>query len=114
MTEHAGDNDASLETVTIDVPQVVEKPAVENREQTLDMAAEKKMYKDAKRLERDRVFKSNMTRLIIMMVMVFVVFGVELGVGIAANSLALLSDAFHMLSDFMGLIIASVAMTVRL
>lgn len=68
---------------------------------------------EAKQNKARQEYKKNITKLIIMMVMVFIVMLAELGVGIGANSLALLSDAFHMLSDFMGLIIGAVAMTVR-
>jgi hypothetical protein len=58
-------------------------------------------------------FKMNRNKLIVMTVMVFVVFVAELSVGFIANSLALLSDAFHMLSDFMSLIIGAVALQVN-
>jgi len=51
-----------------------------------------------------------MRMLIIMLVMVFVVFLAELLVGFIGKSLALLSDAFHMFSDFVSLIVGATAL----
>jgi len=61
-------------------------------------------------LEEKETYKKNMRMLIIMLVMVFVVFLAELLVGFIGKSLALLSDAFHMFSDFVSLIVGATAL----
>jgi Co/Zn/Cd efflux system component len=103
--------DIQMNDVIIEVPHLSEP---QKKDLKVDELHARKLRKEAKRLQSLREYKSNLIRLIVMMVLVFIVMGVELGVGIAANSLALLSDAFHMLSDFMGLIIGAVAMSVSL
>jgi len=45
-----------------------------------------------------------------MLALVLILFGLELGGGVATNSLALVSDSFHMLSDSMSLIIGYIAL----
>ncbi|KAF6780267.1 hypothetical protein AHF37_00236 [Paragonimus kellicotti] len=54
-------------------------------------------------------FCGNTSRLICMMVLVAAYFLVELIVGYVIHSIALVADAFHMLSDFMALIIGLIA-----
>ncbi|CAH8539068.1 unnamed protein product [Dicrocoelium dendriticum] len=51
----------------------------------------------------------NTTRLICMLALVAIYFFVELIVGYVVNSVALVADAFHMLSDFMALVVGIVA-----
>lgn len=60
----------------------------------------------------DKAFKVKVIKLTIMMFLALIVFGSEISVGIIAGSLALISDAFHMFSDFFGLIIGAVALGV--
>lgn len=60
----------------------------------------------------DRAFKVNLTKLVIMMILALIVSSAEISVGVIAGSLALISDAFHMFSDFFGLIIGAVALGV--
>jgi Co/Zn/Cd efflux system component len=47
-----------------------------------------------------------------MMVLVFLIFGGETAMGIYLNSLTLVSDALHMFSDFLSLIVGVVALIV--
>lgn len=56
--------------------------------------------------------KSNLIKLSIMILMVVVFFVAELVVGYVGKSLAMVSDAFHMLSDGISLIIGLVAIIV--
>ncbi len=52
-------------------------------------------------------------KMIMMLLLVFGIFGAETGIGIYTNSLTLVSDALHMFSDFLSLTIGLVALIVR-
>lgn len=56
-------------------------------------------------------FKSKSARLVMMLLMVFSVFFIEALVGQITQSLTLLADSFHMLSDALALVVALVAVT---
>jgi Co/Zn/Cd efflux system component len=58
--------------------------------------------------------KSNRTRLACMFTMTFVFFLVEIVVGYLTNSMALVADSFHMLSDVAALVVAFVSVKVNL
>ncbi|EFC49632.1 solute carrier family 30 protein [Naegleria gruberi] len=51
--------------------------------------------------------EADFIKMIIMIAMIFVMFGAELSVGILAASLTLLADSFHMLSDGISLIVGA-------
>lgn len=51
----------------------------------------------------------NTTRLLFMMILVILYFLVELIVGISIHSIALIADSFHMLSDFLALVVGITA-----
>lgn len=57
--------------------------------------------------------KSQSIRLIVMIVLTFSFFVVELVVGYVTGSLALVSDSYHMLSDFIALFIGLACVRVR-
>jgi zinc transporter 1 len=62
---------------------------------------------------RKRLFlKTKTFRLLSMLSLTFLFFGVELVVGNITNSVALIADAFHMLSDVIALVIAIVAVRI--
>jgi len=55
---------------------------------------------------RDKTNKRNQCRLIIMFLLTFGFFLVEIIVGYLTNSMALVADSFHMLSDLAALLVA--------
>ena len=55
---------------------------------------------------------TNEKRLMIMCTLTFVFFLAEIIVGYMVSSLALISDAFHMLSDLLSIVVAIVALRV--
>ena len=59
-----------------------------------------------------RIFQSQVARLVSMLSLTFAYFLVELIVGNITNSVALVADAFHMLSDVISLVIAIVAVRI--
>lgn len=67
-------------------------------------------------MARKRAEVRNPSRMLVSMIVLVAVFAVaEFAAGIITNSLAILSDAFHMLSDLMGMLIglAAIRLTVR-
>lgn len=58
--------------------------------------------------------KTQRIKLIIMISMTFLFFVVELVYGYISNSMALIADAFHMLSDVLALIVALACIMVRI
>jgi len=72
------------------------------------------IVKTTRTITFDREERNNLIKLGVMISMVMVFFFVELLVGFFGNSLTLLSDAFHMLSDEISLIIGFVALYVRI
>jgi Co/Zn/Cd efflux system component len=56
--------------------------------------------------------KENKSRLIAMFTMTFTFFLVEIVVGYLTNSMALVADSFHMLSDVAALVVAFVSVKV--
>jgi len=56
--------------------------------------------------------KGNKGKLFVMFTMTFTFFLVEISVGYATNSMALVADSFHMLSDVAALVVAFVSVKV--
>lgn len=92
------EEDASMKSVIVVSNEDVD---VEVDWTTLHIEAHKPWYRDC-----------DFIKLVIMLVMVIMYFFAELIVGIMGNSLALVADAFHMLSDAIGLVIGLVGVIV--
>lgn len=76
------------------------------------MANEDQSTSKAVHRSKRQIFQSQIARLLCMLSLTFGYFLVELIVGNITNSVALVADAFHMLSDVISLVIAIVAVRV--
>lgn len=91
-------------------------------EQQIQILNESAPLQQEKELEIDpKVFKKkqwwrnfNLYKINLMLFLIIIYFCAELIVGILANSLTLIADAFHMLSDGIGLVIGGASIIVRM
>jgi len=64
--------------------------------------------------EKEMSHTANKNKLIVMFTMTFIYFLVEIGVGYVSNSMALVADSFHMMSDVAALVVAFLSVKVGL
>jgi zinc transporter 1 len=83
-------------------------PTSENDPETglLDLTEKQAKLEDGLQQKQRREIHSQLVKLGIMITMTFLVFLVELFYGYLSNSVALVADAFHMLSDVLALSVA--------